>query len=69
MNLQKENLKEDVKINALFEIVFTEEEIDKILWNALMCKCSSEPEPITCDNFIEQDLGWFIDKVIEGVTK
>ena len=56
--------KEEIKINALFASLFSEDEIETILYHYL--KTMKE---VNCLDFIEQDKDWFADKLVEEASK
>lgn len=56
--------KEEVKINAFFASLFSEEEIETILYHYLKTK-----KEVNCLNFVEQDKHWFAEKLAEEVSK
>lgn len=56
--------KEEIKINALFASLFSEEEIETILYHYL--KTMKE---VSCLDFVEQDKDWFAEKLAEEVSK
>lgn len=50
----------DVKINAFLATVFAPQEIEDILVAAL-----EQRDKVNCDKYIDQDLGWFAEKLEE----
>lgn len=59
-NLETE---ETIKINGFIASVFTEEQINEILWNRI--KEINRMVNISCYDFIDSDKSWFAEKLIE----
>ena len=59
-----DDTKEEVKINALLLSLFDETEIEAILYQHL-----KEGGKVDCSAFIEQDKGWFAERLAEEVKK
>ena len=59
-NLETE---ETIKINGFIASVFTEEQINEILWNRI--KEINRIVNISCYDFIDSDKSWFAEKLIE----
>ena len=59
-NLETE---ETIKINGFIASVFTEEQINEILWNRI--KEINRMVNISCYDFIDSDKSWFAEKLIK----
>ena len=58
-----EEAEETIKINGFIASVFTEEQINEILWNRI--KEINRMVNISCYDFIDSDKSWFAEKLIE----
>ena len=58
-----EEAEETIKINGFIASVFTEEQINEILWNRI--KEINRMGNISCYDFIDSDKSWFAEKLIE----
>ena len=58
-----EEAEENIKINGFIASVFTEEQINEILWNRI--KEINRMVNISCYDFIDSDKSWFAEKLIE----
>lgn len=58
-----EESEETIKINGFIASVFTEEQINEILWNRI--KEINRIVNISCYDFIDSDKSWFAEKLIK----
>lgn len=56
-----------VKLNCFLTNVFTTDEIEQILFNEL--KNCEKASPIDCEKFIEDDVFWFAEMLLEELEK
>ena len=61
-----ENEKSAVQINKFLAEMFTQEEIEQVLFKELVCSSYS---PVNCESFINADDDWFVEKIVKGVGK
>ena len=64
---EKNEDKDTVKINGFLSCMFSEEEINKILFRELVL--ASVPNAVDCTNYIESDKDWFIENAIKEAKK
>jgi hypothetical protein len=62
-----EEAEETIKINGFIASVFSEEQINEILWNRI--KEISRIVNVSCYDFIESDKSWLAEKLIEEKQK
>jgi hypothetical protein len=55
-----------LQINKFLAEMFTQEEIEQVLFKELVCSSYS---PVNCESFINADDDWFVEKVVKGVGK
>ena len=58
---------ENIELNGLLTSIFSKEEIEEILMNAL--REEQKKKPVDCSDFIDADRSWFAEMLVEEVNK
>ena len=64
---QSSGEKESVSINPFLSCMFTNEQINEVLYRELVV--ASAIKPVSCEPFIESDKHWFYERIAEEVKK